>query len=215
VLAVSITGQAAGETEGKSMAKALLLSLALPGAGQHYLGNHTRARTMYVAEAGVWAAFAYFRVQGGNREERYQEMAELFAGVRGERDDDYYRALAYYISSDDYNIDVMREARFRYPFDREKQLEYLDANGLFGDDAWAWQGLDRQLDFRDTRTASKASYRRAVLTTGFAVLNRVISMVDIYLSFKLDESGDRVSLPQLRVDSNGDEGFRVYLSTPF
>jgi hypothetical protein len=170
---------------------------------------------MYVAEAGVWAAFAYFRVQGGNREERYQEMAELFAGVRGERDDDYYRALAYYISSDDYNIDVMREARFRYPFDREKQLEYLDANGLFGDDAWAWQGLDRQLDFRDTRTASKASYRRAVLTTGFAVLNRVISMVDIYLSFKLDESGDRVSLPQLRVDSNGDEGFRVYLSTPF
>jgi hypothetical protein len=170
---------------------------------------------MYVAEAGVWATFAYFRVQGNNRRDRYEEIAELFAGVEGERDDDYYRALAYYVSSDEYNIDVMRDARFRYPYDREKQLEYFEAYGLVGEDTWEWRSPGQQLDFRNTRTASKESYRRAVLTTGFAVLNRVVSMVDIYLSFKLDESRDRVSRPQLKVDRNRDDGFRVYLSTPF
>jgi hypothetical protein len=215
VLAVLLSGQPVGAVEGKSLGKALILSLAVPGAGQHYLGNHARARTMYVAEAGVWTAFAYFRVQGGNRRDRYEEIADLFAGVEGERDDDYYRALAYYISSDEYNIDVMRDARFRYPYDRQKQLEYFEANGLFGEDTWEWRSLDQQLDFRNTRTASKESYRRAILTTGFAVLNRVVSMVDIYLSFKLDESRDRVSRPQLKVDRNRDDGFRVYLSTPF
>jgi hypothetical protein len=215
VFAVLVSGEAAGATEGKSMGKALLMSLVLPGAGQHYLGNHARARTMYVSEAGVWTTFAYFRVQGNQRRERYEELAELFAGVEGGQDDDYYKALAYYVSSDEYNIDVMREARFRYPFDRDRQLEYFEANAFFGDDAWEWDSLELQREFRDTRTASKESYRRAVLTTGFAVLSRVVSMVDIYLSFKLDESRDRVSRPQLRVDSNRDEGFRVYLSTPF
>jgi hypothetical protein len=215
VSAVLVSGEAAGATAGKSMGKALLMSLVLPGAGQHYLGNHTRARTMYTAEAGVWSAFAYFRVQGGNRKDRYEEIAERFAGVEGGRDEDYYKALAYYVSSDDYNVDVMRDARFRYPFDRDKQLAYFEANGFFGDDAWEWESLDQQHEFRDTRTASKESYRRAVLTTGFAVLNRVVSMVDIYLSFKLDQSRDRVSRPQLMVDSNRDEGFRVYLSTSF
>jgi hypothetical protein len=211
VLSVS----AEGGTQGKSMAKALLLSLAVPGAGQHYLGNHARARTMYVAEAGVWSTFAYFRVQGGNRKDRYQEMAGLFAGVGGERNDDYYRALAYYATSEEYNIDVMREARFRYPFDRDKQLEYFDANGFFGGDAWEWRSLDYQAEFRRTRTASKESYRRAVLTTGFAVLNRVVSMVDIYLSFRLEESRDQALRPKLRVDRHRDDGFRVYLSAPF
>ena len=215
VFAVLMPGESAGATGGKSMGKALLLSLVVPGAGQHYLGNHARARTMYVAETGVWTAFAYFRVQGGNRRDRYEEIAERFAGAGGERDDDYYRALAYYVSSDEYNIDVMREARFRYPFDREKQLEYFENNGFFGEDTWEWESLDQQRDFRETRTASKESYRRAVLTTGFAVLSRVVSMVDIYLSFKLDESRDWVSRPQLRVDSNREEGFRVYLSVPF
>jgi hypothetical protein len=197
------------------MGKALLLSLALPGAGQQYLGNHARARSMYAAEAGVWAAFVYFRVQGGNRKERYEEMAELFAGVGGGKDDDYYRALAYYVSSEEYNIDVMRDARFVYPYDRDKQLEYFEANGFFGEEAWEWQSLGLQTDFRNTRTASKKSYRRAVLTTGFAVLNRPVSMIDIYLSFKLDGSGHRTSGPQLRADRHGDDGLRIYLSTPF
>ena len=211
----ALSGCVEGGTEDKSMGKALLLSLVVPGAGQHYLGNHARARMMYVAETGVWTAFAYFRVQGGNRKDNYQEMAELFAGVTGGREDDYYRALAYYVTSDDYNIDVMRDARFRYPFDREKQLEYFEGNAFFGDDAWEWQSLDYQAEFRRTRTASKESYRRAVLTTGFAVLNRVVSMVDIYLSFRLDKHRDQSSLPQLRVDRYRDDGFRVYLSALF
>jgi hypothetical protein len=214
-IAVSISCTTVAGTQDKSMAKALLLSLMVPGAGQQYLGNHARARTMYVAEAGVWAAFASFRVQGDNRKDRYQELAQLFAGVEARRDDDYYRALSYYVSSEDYNIDVMREARFRYPFDREKQIEYFDANGYFGDDAWEWESLEYQRDFRHTRTASKESYRRAVLTTGFAVLNRVVSMVDVYLSFRVEEARDQSSRLRLRVDPDMDDGFRVYLSTRF
>jgi hypothetical protein len=220
VVAVLLVGSAGSGLcsdgyESKSLKKALVFSLLLPGAGQHYLGNHTRARMMYVAEAGVWTAFAGFRIQGGMREDRYKEMARLFAGVECEMDDDYALALAHYGSSEEYNIDVMREARYLYPDDRERQLAYFDMHGYFGRCAWEWESPEKRKEFENTRTWSRESYRRAVLTTGFAVLNRVVSMVDIYLSFKLASPDGRTSLPSLRVDRRPEDGYRFYLSKSF
>jgi hypothetical protein len=209
LLGVAAGGHCSDRYGEKSLKKALVFSLLVPGAGQHYLGNHARARMMYVAEAGVWTAYAGFRIQGGMREDRYKEMARLFAGVECEINDDYALALAHYASSEEYNIDVMREARYLYPDDRERQLAY------FGRCAWEWESPQKRHEFEDTRTWSRESYRRAVLTTGFAVLNRVVSMIDIYLSFKLADSDRRVSLPGLRVDRGPEEGVRLYLSTSF
>ena len=215
VLVMAASAQGAGDLSGKSMGKALLLSMLIPGTGQQYLGHHRCARVMWVSEAAIWTTYAVFTVQGNNREDRYKEMAELFAGVEGERDDGYYQAIGFYISSYEYNIDVKREARFRYPWEPDKQEEYFEQNGYFGDDAWEWASLDRQLEYRDTRTASNESHRRATLTTGFAVLNRVVSMIDVYLSFRLSNNDRVSSYPRLRVEPNGDEGFHVYVSTPF
>lgn len=193
---------------GKSMRRAVLLSLVLPGAGQAYLGNTGRARAMMAAEAGVWASFAAYRIQGSQREDRYKEMAGLFAGVEREMNEEYYLLLAYYLSSEEYNVDVMREARMRFPGDRQAQLEFFEGKGYFGEEAWQWDSLDRLEDFSRARTDSRHSYRRATLTTGFAVLNRMISIVDVYLSMKLAGAG---SAPGLGADTTPDGGIRVYL----
>jgi hypothetical protein len=201
--------------EGKSIGKAMLLSLLLPGAGEYYLGYQGRAKLMFVSEAGIWSAFGLYRVQGRMREDRYKELARLFADVEHDMGDEYYRILSYYPSSDDYNIDVMREARFRYPDDRARQLEYVEANGYFGVDAWQWESLEKQAEFADTRTRSRESYRRAVLTTGFAVLNRMVSLIDIYLSFKLAPGDQHAAYPRLRMDSEPHGGFSLYLTKSF
>lgn len=215
ITAVSEPGWCSDDGSAKSLGKALMLSLVMPGAGQQYLGNSGRARVMYVSEAAVWTAFAGFRVQGRMREDRYKEMARLYAGVAGEMDDDYYIALAHYMSSEDYNIDVMREARLMYPDDRARQLAYFESAGYFGDEAWAWESQAAREDFRLTRTRSRESYRRAVLTTGFAVLNRVVSMIDVYLSYRLGGSGRRAGYPSLRAEPGPNKDFRLYISTPF
>jgi hypothetical protein len=199
----------------KSIGKALLLSLVLPGTGQQYLGSHKRARTMWVAEGAIWTTYALFTVQGNNREDKYKEMAGMFAGVTGDRDDDYYAALAYYTTNYEYNIDVKREARYIYPYEPALQDQYVLDNGYFGDDAWEWDSIERQLEYKSTRTASKESHRRATLTVGFAVLNRMVSMIDVYLTFKLSDDERLSSIPRLMVDQKDTEGFRVYLSTPF
>ena len=216
ILVAAFTVPAACRGEGgRSLGKALMLSLAMPGAGQQYLGNTGRARLMYVSEATVWAAFAGFRIQGAMREDRYKEMAELYAGVSDEMDDDYYLALAHYMSSEDYNIDVMREARLLYPDDRDRQLAHFEENGYFGAEAWAWNNPAAREDFMLTRTRSRESYRRAVLTTGFAVLNRVVSMIDVYLSYRLGKPEWQASYPALRFEQGPNEQVRLYVSTLF
>lgn len=218
LVAVAVMASAVQGGEGlqdKSMGKALLLSLILPGTGQEYIGSQRRARSMWTAETAVWTTYVLFTVQGGNREDKYKEMAGMFADVSGNRDDGYYQAIAFYTTNYDYNIDVRREARYIYPYDPALQDQYVLDHGYFGDDAWEWDDVGRQLEFRNTRTASKESYRRATLTLGFAVLNRMVSMIDVYLTFKLSDEKRLSSFPRLKVEQQDREGFRVYLSTPF
>jgi len=218
VIAVALMASAVQGGEGlqsKSMGKALLMSLVLPGAGQEYVGSHKRARSMLAAEGAIWTTYALFTVQGNNREDKYQEMAGLFAGVSGERSDSYYQAIGFYPTNYEYNIDVKREARYIYPYDPALQDQYVLDNGYFGNDGWEWDSVEQQLDYRETRTSSKESHRRATLTVGFAVLNRMVSMIDVYLTFKLADRDRLSSIPRLMVEQQDRDGFRVYLSTPF
>jgi hypothetical protein len=191
------------------------LSLAVPGAGQYYLGHTGRAKTMFAAEAGIWTSFAVFRLQGGTREDTYKETARLAAGVERDMDEFYYKMLAYYPSSDDYNVGVMWEARQLFPDDRAAQLDYLAAEGYFGEDAWEWESLERMDAYARARTLSRKSYRRATLTTGFAVLNRMISMIDVYLSYKLGDGARGSARSGLGFSTTPDDGVRVYVQVPF
>ncbi len=197
----------------KSLKKALLFSVVLPGAGQRYLGNVKRANAMMVGEAGIWCAFYGFRLQGQMREERYKQMAELFGGIEGEKSDSYYKLMSRYLSSEEYNIDVLRIARELYPYDREKQLEYFEQNGYFGDDGWQWESFDHMMEFRRVRTLSREAYRRSVLVTGFAVLNRIVSAMDVYLWFRLNHAGSSSGI-DIRAENPEPGKFILYLSKP-
>ncbi len=168
---------------GLSKAKALVLSTALPGAGQYYAGNKTRAKAFFIAEAAIWTGFVVFRVQGHLRKDSYVEFAGLMASVDAEgKSDDFYRALGLYMRSDpgpgSYNEDIRREARALYPDDRQKQEQYLLENGYFGADSWEWQSEEDQVHYRDLRKNSVRSFERATYMLGLALANRVIAAMD-------------------------------------
>lgn len=212
ILILSVfASQAAAED--KSLTRAMLYSLVLPGTGELYMGYKTRGKVHLGAEAAVWTGFFYFRYQGSLREDSYKELANINAGVRGERDDDYYQAIAYYISNEDYNVDMLREARFYYPYDRELQLVYWENNGYFEDDAWEWKSFEAMEEYRDVRTESRKSYRRATLMIGFAVLNRMTSMVGLYVATKAGEQ-HAMALPQVSYDSRNGGSTYLYLNLP-
>jgi hypothetical protein len=166
-----------------SKAKALLLSTALPGAGQYYAGRTTKATAFFLTEAAIWTGFVVFQVEGHLRKDNYIEYAELMAGVNGQdKPEDFYRALGKYMRSDpgpgSYNEDIRREARALYPDDRQAQERYLQENGYFGEDGWEWQSAEDQAQYRSLRRKSLFSFERATYMLGLAVANRVIAAMD-------------------------------------
>lgn len=209
VVSVFATEACAG---GKSLSRAMLYSLLLPGTGELYMGYSTQGKMHLAGEAAVWAGFAYFRYQGSMREDTYKELAEVNAGVQGERDDDYYQAIAYYISSEVYNVDVLSEARFYYD-NREQQLEYWEDNGYFDEDAWEWNSAAAMDDYRNVRTESRKSYRRGTLMLGFAVLNRMISLVGLYVTTKAGEEHAGM-LPRVAYDDSNGGSTYLYINLP-
>jgi hypothetical protein len=168
---------------GLSKGKALVLSTALPGAGQYYTGNKTKAKVFFIAEAAIWTSFVVFQVQGHLRKDSYIEYAELMTGVDAEgKSEEFYRALGQYLRSDpgpdSYNEYIRREARALYPDDRLSQEQYLQENGYFGEDAWEWLSEDDQSLYRDLRKKSVLSFERATYMLGLALANRVIAAMD-------------------------------------
>ena len=206
---MSLEGDTAPE---KSQKKAMLYSAVLPGLGELYLGHKSRAAVFFVAEAAIWTSWFVLRAEGNSDKNRYQDWASIFAGISGNReDDDYYRRLGNYRSSDgarSYNEAVRRTARAIYPSDREAQEEYVAANGYFGADAWDWETEDAWNRYQDLYQESEDNYNNANLALGLLVLNRLVSVVDAALLGKRynteSSDGSRSSLEwHLGVDEEG------------
>jgi len=171
-----------------SPTKAALYSLLLPGLGDYKLNNKGRATAFFAAEGLIWVSYGVFQVQGHQREDDYQELAVQFAGVsRTGHSDDFYARVREFDNSDQYEADVKntgREDLFN-PNDLESinpdALEaYFVENRVSDFEAWKWQSLEKRVQYSETRSASKTSYRRADYMLAAAVANRLVSAVVAY-----------------------------------
>lgn len=149
--------------------KAGTLSALLPGAGQYYNDQRTKAYVMAGVEVGIWTAFFVFDTQGDNRMESSREWAAIYAGTRGEHDDRWWQAVGKYMDSDAYSIDQAREAR---------ALGESLPPPLTGSDTWQWVNEDRRTSYQKLRADGNSAYDRRDFMILFAVINRAISVVD-------------------------------------
>jgi hypothetical protein len=89
--------------------KASLLSAALPGAGQWYLGQ-SRWPAYLAVEVWAWLQFLDWRREGHHLQDRYRDLAWLVArrvstGPRTEAGWDYYEAMTQFKSSGAFDAD--------------------------------------------------------------------------------------------------------------
>jgi hypothetical protein len=85
------------------------LSLVLPGAGQHVLGQ--RRKWIYAAlEVVGWTVFFERRSAGGDYRDRYRDFAwdvgRIQTGTRVDGDFDYYETLSHWTASGAYDLDA-------------------------------------------------------------------------------------------------------------
>lgn len=167
-----------------SRGKALLLSLAIPGAGELSLGAKGRATGFFIAEGLIWTHFAWYTVAGNLRKDDYIEQAQLNAGVGiDSADDEYWRLVGAYEQSsgsgaEAYEEQLRREARDLYPTDPAAQDAWVSERLPSGDRAWTWTDPVLRQSYRDTRERSRRAFDRAKYSFAAAILNRIVSVID-------------------------------------
>ncbi|HPF70489.1 MAG TPA: DUF5683 domain-containing protein [Candidatus Krumholzibacteria bacterium] len=149
--------------------KAGLLSLVLPGAGQYYNGQKSKAYVMAGIEAGIWTAWIVFDKQGDNNMESAREYAGIYAQARGSHPESWWQAVGRYMDSDRYEDYLRREARAT-----GEPLPDPFAPG----DTWQWVNEDRKYNFQKLRADGNAAYDRRDFMILFAVVNRAVSVYD-------------------------------------
>ena len=185
--AASASEPAAEKPAGQPGKKALLYSLLVPGLGEASMGEKGRATGFFIAEGLIWANFAYWTVAENLRQDDYIEQAQISAGVGvSNESDDYWRLVGQYTSSSgegsgSYEEELRREARDTYPGDPAAQDAFVAEKLPTGDKAWNWSTPALQAEYTDTRESSKRAHDKAKYSFAAAILNRVVSVIDVQL----------------------------------
>jgi len=146
--------------------KAGALSAVVPGAGQFYNGQRSKAYIMAGAEVAIWTAYFVFDAQGDGHMESSREWAAIYAGARGSHEDRWWQSVGHYMDSDAYWTDLRREAR-ALGESPPPQPAY-----------WQWVNQDRRSGYQKLRADGNSAYDRRDFMILFAVINRAVSVVD-------------------------------------
>ena len=165
----------------------IIASMVMPGWGEVIQGEKNKARVFFIIEGSIWLSYFGFNYLG----DKFDYSARAFAidhadanAVR--RDNEYFDAIEDYLSSEDYNLEVERTASYYYPDDPQRQQEYIEEHGYFNEDTWEWDTLSSRIYYWERRKIARDNYRRASFMPGFAIINRIISVIDVVV-FKKEE----------------------------
>ncbi|NOX38702.1 MAG: hypothetical protein GXO78_14325 [Calditrichaeota bacterium] len=166
--AVSLDETGEAMTPQRSGARAILLSLILPGAGEWSLGHRRMAKIFLGAEVALWAGYFGSLAYAEVLRRDYQTFAALHAGVNPAGKDDQYW------------IDI-GNANNIYDFN-EKRLVQRNLDAVYMNTReyyWQWDAEENRYRYVDLRLKQHRWKRRATFVIGGMILNRILSTVDV------------------------------------
>ncbi|MDX9976755.1 MAG: hypothetical protein RBS16_01845 [Candidatus Cloacimonadales bacterium] len=165
----------------KSVGKAMLYSAILPGAGQLYAENQNSAGVFLATEALLWFGKNRFDNEKKWTENSYKQFAVEMAGANPNTKSSQYNVMQGYMSSDDYNNEVILAARNYFLLiynEPELYEQYLAMNLYTEDEAWDWKSNEDRLKFKEMRNRRQKYMIYSNFTFGSLLINRLISVVD-------------------------------------
>ncbi len=170
-----------------SVKKAMLYSALVPGLGEMYSQNYSKGAIFLATETAI--IFSYFRMQS-ERDwaiKSYKQYAFSIAGVPKNMDDEYYQRIQNYMSSEEYNDAILRDARnyfLIYNTDPEGYEAYLEANLIPEENYWHWDNNDEWSKYINIRLKKQDYEIYSNFTFAAAILNRIVSVIDSALEAK-------------------------------
>jgi len=181
----------------KNRGKAFLRSLLLPGAGEHYLGHHTLAKSFFITEITLWVGFISFRTYGNWLRDDAIAFAATHSGATPDgKPSQFLVDIGNYSSVAEYNDAKQRMRQF--------DKVYTDADYF-----WDWDSDINRHDFEQMRIASDRSYNRSVFVLGGIFANHIISAFDaVWRTRSYNKNIDKLNAGHVSVNvhTNYDRG---------
>lgn len=189
-----------------SVKKAMLYSALVPGLGEMYTQNYSKGAFFLAAETAI--IFSYFRMQS-ERDwaiNSYKQYAFSLVGVSKNMDDTYYQLIQNFMSSEEYNDNIIRDARnyfLIYNTDPEGYEAYLDEYLIPEENSWHWDNNGEWLEYIKLRLKKQDYEIYSNFTFAAAILNRIISVIDSAVEAKrLNRSGQYLGKLSVQPDWN-------------
>ncbi|MFZ5519332.1 MAG: hypothetical protein ACOY90_22055 [Candidatus Zhuqueibacterota bacterium] len=181
----------------KNRGKAFLRSLLLPGAGEHYLGHHTLAKSFFITEISLWVSFFSFRTYGNWLRDDAIAFAATHSGAQPDgKPSQFLVDIGNYSNVAEYN-------------DAKQRMRQFDKVYTDDDYFWAWDSDINRHDFEQLRIASDRSYNRSVFVLGGIFANHIISAFDaVWRTRSYNKNIDKMNAGNvsLNVHTNYDRG---------
>ena len=212
LIALSVVTLIAAEQ--KSARKAMLMSLAVPGTGQMYMGNNTKAGVFLGADLLAIGSYMRFEKDKNDAIENFMAFANVHADLRKGVSDDIYLLAQAYRSSDEYNRSIEQSYRNYYfagmlDWDRMEQL--ISENMISPEDSWDWETDAHFRKYYAIRKDKQSYEIYQNFALGAIMLNRLISALDAMIfSNKINKENKLYSVP----DTDG-RGLRLIYEYKF
>lgn len=190
-----LQGEALRESSGKSGKVAALLSLALPGAGELYLGAPKRATIFLSVEAVTWLSYFRWRSKGNDLKADFRVYADQHWNETRYRDWQVYNAVHHLFNETEHLPDKVTG----------DIQQYYEMIGKYDQFVFGWDDVQNipfsvvndqvasplRTDYEGQRNDSNRFLKRASTIVGLSVLNRIGSAIHASLYAKSLESGSR------------------------
>jgi hypothetical protein len=149
----------------KSVTRAVLYSLILPGTGEWYAGNSSAARYLFGSEMTLWLSLYSFHEYGTWLRNDARSFAEVYAGIDWTgKNDKFFVNVGNFKSREEYNEKKMR--------DRDVGALYLDASYH-----WNWESEELRAEYRDLRVRSDKMFNAIKFVGTAIVANHIVSAI--------------------------------------
>ncbi len=168
----------------KSPRTALLLSAAIPGAGQWYVGSKLKAGVFVAVEAAAWTTYALYQSKGSRKEDEFEAFADAHWSER-----EYWEAIAREAGLDPNDLAALREyerSHYSHSLHEQKDQQYYEMIGKYNQFNAGWDDTDthRGRDSRhrevyeDMRAEANRFFKTATTGATIAMVNHVLSAID-------------------------------------
>lgn len=151
----------------KSVGKAMLFSLLIPGAGEYYVGETFYAKLFLGIEILGWSSIFFNRYYYNSMRKDYMAFATLHAGVnKKNKDDQFWIDIGKYDDIYSYNNKRVNQRRIN---------ELYDLNGV---NYWRWDSFDNRYTYDLKRLKSVSIKNREIFITVGIVVNHLVSAIN-------------------------------------